>query len=301
MRVGLLRHWEINDQLGAHFPIFGEALKARRLVASTEELASDAELWELGNWARHSPPPAAPPPAPRLAGGCSSHDLERFRSTLYGEHFGGGLSAELSKTAASVDSAGGSSEEQPQDTAEDELNVVVPARPGGPSPLTAASSADAGSGADPGASEVDDDFGGDDSHATDAEACSEDGLAALDRAGQGLLPPLAVGAGPAPGGVDLAALPPPDVDSREALQAGLADATRAMVDKYCERESLARKVAELEAQPTLSDDRQLEHWQITQELLVLNQELQDVARLAVAYNDQLVELQQKEGDQGDHQ
>ena len=82
IRQALLSHWQVTDGLGAHFPLFGDTLKAARLTHLGVP-AEAPELLEAGNWARHSPPPGAQPfrGMPREA--LRLQDLERFRAELF--------------------------------------------------------------------------------------------------------------------------------------------------------------------------------------------------------------------------
>ena len=54
-RAGLLAHWSLEDRLGVHFSIFGEASVAAKLMGL--ELQDEVECLEFANWSKHAAPP----------------------------------------------------------------------------------------------------------------------------------------------------------------------------------------------------------------------------------------------------
>ena len=82
-RKSLAAHWQLCESLGAHVPLFGDAIFAASLLHfPSDEISSLRETKDLGNWARHAPPPGVTslPPAPVAP---SVSDVEAFRQVLF--------------------------------------------------------------------------------------------------------------------------------------------------------------------------------------------------------------------------
>ena len=64
LRAGQVAHWELADCIGVYFATFGEQLAAARLLKLSDSVLVSARVaLDDANWARHSPPPGAPPGA----------------------------------------------------------------------------------------------------------------------------------------------------------------------------------------------------------------------------------------------
>eukprot|EP00974_Lingulodinium_polyedra_P096570 9362270-Lingulodinium_polyedra.AAC.1 len=81
-RAALLQHWQLERELGAHFPAFRDAARAARLLKLPVDHALIDETMELFNWAKHSPPPGLAP-LRREPSGVSHGQLEAFRASLW--------------------------------------------------------------------------------------------------------------------------------------------------------------------------------------------------------------------------
>ena len=86
-REALAAHWDLSAALGAHFPSHGDALAAAALLRAGPS-AADAELRDMGNWARHAPPPglSRAKAVPGTGQAVSAGNLEMFRESIYAQH-----------------------------------------------------------------------------------------------------------------------------------------------------------------------------------------------------------------------
>ena len=82
-RHALQVHWRLGDQLGAHFGSLRASMDAARLLQLSFDEQVTGSALDLGNWAKHAPPPAASPARNVPAKAVSALALEQFRSTLY--------------------------------------------------------------------------------------------------------------------------------------------------------------------------------------------------------------------------
>ena len=84
LREGLTAHWELSDNLHAHFGCLAEAIRAASLVKSIN-VAEEQEFRDqlrLANWARHAPPPGTERIRPQ-PGAIMADKLESFKLWLY--------------------------------------------------------------------------------------------------------------------------------------------------------------------------------------------------------------------------
>ena len=55
-REAIVAHWQLSDIIGAHLPQLGDALIAAKML-HVPQLEQYSDIRDLGNWARHAPPP----------------------------------------------------------------------------------------------------------------------------------------------------------------------------------------------------------------------------------------------------
>ena len=83
LRIAIAQHWQLQDTLGATYSSFAEAIRAAKVLQLKRDYVDEQEALAEGNWARHAPPPMAPPEAPRCPGGIKAAALEAFRDHIY--------------------------------------------------------------------------------------------------------------------------------------------------------------------------------------------------------------------------
>lgn len=81
--IALAAHWTLCYEIGGHIPLFGEALKAVRILKPEATTTEAEEALKQGNGARHAPPSEAAPALPLQPRAAKAAVLDEFRYNLF--------------------------------------------------------------------------------------------------------------------------------------------------------------------------------------------------------------------------